>query len=101
SSPLHIYKDIQLSVTDKPTTHINLIRHGETDWNLHHKYQGSSDIPLNDTGREQARLLAESMHGEAWDVIYSSPSQRAFDTAKAVATAIDYPIDDIRIDKRF
>lgn len=88
-------------MTDKTTTHINLIRHGETDWNLQRKYQGSSDIPLNATGREQARLLAESMRGESWDIMYSSPSQRAFDTAKAVADTIGYPIDDIRVDRRF
>lgn len=94
-------KDTHPSVTDQTTTHINLIRHGETDWNLHRKYQGTSDIPLNDTGREQARLLGESMRGEQWDVIYSSPSIRAFDTAKAVADALGYPVDDIRTDKRF
>lgn len=88
-------------VTDQTTTHINLIRHGETNWNLDHRYQGTSDIPLNATGREQARLLAESMRGEQWHVVYSSPSQRAFDTAKAVAEAIDYPVDAIRLDRRF
>lgn len=75
-------------VTNQTTTHINLIRHGQTDWNVEYRYQGTSDIPLNDTGHDQAQLLAESMRGESWDVIYSSPSSRAFDTAKAVAAAI-------------
>jgi uncharacterized phosphatase len=75
-------------VSQSSATHINLIRHGQTDWNAENRYQGSSDVPLNGTGRQQAHLLGESMRGESWDVIYSSPSVRALDTAKAVAAAI-------------
>lgn len=69
-------------------THIQLIRHGETDWNVQTRYQGSSDIPLNDTGRAQAAALAEAIRGETWDHIVSSPLSRAMDTARAVAEAI-------------
>jgi uncharacterized phosphatase len=81
-------------------TLIHLIRHGETDWNATNRYQGSSDIPLNDTGRDQAAALAEAMRGESWDLIVSSPLSRAMDTAKAVAGAIGIPEDDIVPDKR-
>ena len=82
------------------TTHINLIRHGETDWNVEHRYQGSTDIPLNALGRKQVKWLADSMRGEPWDVIYSSPSMRAFDTAGAVAAAIGIDEDAIIKDRR-
>jgi uncharacterized phosphatase len=81
-------------------THIQLIRHGETDWNVQTRYQGSSDIPLNDTGRAQAAALAESMKGESWDHIVASPLSRAMDTAKAVAGAIGIPESEIVPDKR-
>jgi len=81
-------------------THIQLIRHGETDWNLNNRYQGTSDVPLNDTGRRQAAALAEAMRGESWDLIVSSPLSRAYETAKAVAGAIDIPEDEIVTDAR-
>ena len=73
---------------DAHPTRICLIRHGETDWNAQRRYQGQVDIPLNALGRRQAALLAESMEGEAWDVIVSSPLSRALDTARAVASAV-------------
>ena len=38
-------------------TRFYLIRHGETDWNKGGRYQGCTNIQLNDAGREQARLL--------------------------------------------
>lgn len=87
-------------MNQQSTTHINLIRHGETDWNVEHRYQGSTDIPLNDLGRKQAKWLADSMRDESWDVIYSSPSMRAFDTAKAVAAAIGIDEEAIIRDRR-
>lgn len=82
------------------TTHIQLIRHGETDWNVALKYQGTSDIPLNANGRQQAEALAGAMKGESWDHIVSSPLSRAMDTAKAIATAIGIPHEEIVPDKR-
>ncbi|MGZ3298047.1 MAG: histidine phosphatase family protein [Asticcacaulis sp.] len=61
-----------------------VLRHGQTDWNLQARLQGSTDIPLNDTGREQARQAAERLHGLGITRIVSSPLSRALETARIV-----------------
>ena len=66
-------------------TILGLLRHGQTDWNIDLRLQGSTDIPLNDTGRTQARLAASSLNREDWDVIIASPLSRAKETADIVA----------------
>ena len=67
-----------------PTT-IVLVRHGETDWNRERRFQGHADTPLNETGRRQARDLAHSIRTERITVVYSSPLERASETAAIVA----------------
>ena len=61
-----------------------LLRHGQTNWNIQRLYQGHADIPLNETGKEQAEKAARELESIPFDVIYSSDLQRAKDTAAAV-----------------
>lgn len=60
---------------------IYLIRHGQTDWNTQGRIQGRQDISLNETGRKQARLLAEGMDKRPVTQIFCSRQKRAAETA--------------------
>ncbi|MDP9900603.1 histidine phosphatase family protein [Variovorax ginsengisoli] len=66
-------------------TDLILIRHGETDWNRELRFQGHIDVPLNDTGHEQARRLGLRMAGEAVDVLFCSDLLRTQQTAAPAA----------------
>ena len=76
-------------------TTLLLVRHGETDWNAARRIQGSTDIPLNDTGRAQARGtatgLAERMaeqYGGVRPIVVSSDLSRAHETAQIIAAEL-------------
>src|SRR5664280_2119664 len=68
-------------------TRIIAIRHGETAWNVDTRIQGQLDIGLNETGRQQARRVAQALTGEPIQAIYSSDLSRAWDTARSIADA--------------
>ena len=74
-------------------THISLVRHGQTDWNHAGRIQGRSDIPLNETGREQARLTGSALAaaGVSFDGVYASPLGRAMETAAIIAGELGMP----------
>jgi probable phosphoglycerate mutase len=77
-------------------TLLTLVRHGETDWNRDRRIQGSTDIPLNDTGRAQARDAAALLR-DGWDassvapIVVSSDLSRARETAEIIAAELDLP----------
>lgn len=73
---------------------IALVRHGQTDWNLEGRLQGASDIPLNDTGRQQAADAADLLRaeGQRWEGITSSPLSRARDTAHIIGESLGIPV---------
>ena len=62
-----------------------LVRHGLTDWNLEKRYQGRLDIPLNAAGRAQAAGLKAQLETLAFEIVYSSPLGRAYETAQIIA----------------
>lgn len=74
-----------------------LIRHGQTDWNVEGRYTGQADIPLNNTGREQAGEAAAQLRDAPPDVIYSSDLQRARETAEIIAREFTLGV---HVDKR-
>lgn len=69
-------------------TTIILVRHGQTAWNKDERIRGQSDIPLDETGLEQAQATACYIAAR-WPLtaVYASPLQRAMDTARAIAAA--------------
>jgi len=67
-------------------TRILAIRHGETAWNVDTRIQGHLDIPLNETGLQQARWLAQTLAGrDELHAIYASDLSRAHLTAQTIA----------------
>ena len=73
-------------------TRIIAIRHGETTWNVDARIQGHLDVPLNDTGRRQAALLAQALADEPIAAIYASDLSRAWETAQCLARALEVDV---------
>ena len=69
-----------------------IMRHGKTDWNLKHKLQGKTDIPLNEMGIEMAKDACEKYKDVHLDVCYCSPLVRARETANLVLEGREVPI---------
>lgn len=71
---------------------IYIFRHGQTDYNATRRAMGRLDIPLNETGLQQAAELADKLSGMAIQAIYSSPLSRAMQTAQILADKTGAPI---------
>ncbi len=63
-------------------------RHGETDWNVQTRWQGHTDVPLNETGRAQARALAQALREVRLGGVVASDLARAHETARIVAAEL-------------
>lgn len=67
------------------TTHVVLIRHGQSQGNAEGRFGGHTDTPLSARGRKQAEATARALASEEFDAIYSSDLLRAIETASPLA----------------
>ncbi|MEA2316336.1 MAG: 2,3-bisphosphoglycerate-dependent phosphoglycerate mutase [Solirubrobacteraceae bacterium] len=76
---------------------IHLARHGQTAYNAEGRFQGHLPVPLDDTGREQAAVLAEAAAQVTLRSLWCSPLERARETAAIVAARVGLtPREDAR-----
>ena len=77
---------------DNNTTELIIVRHGQTQWNLEGRIQGTLDIELHPIGIQQAEALAARLAKEAFNAIYSSDLKRAYQTAERIARKTNHTI---------
>jgi broad specificity phosphatase PhoE len=75
-----------------PSRSFLCVRHGITDWNRQGRFQGLTDIPLNDEGISQANAAARRLQDIPFDYVVSSPLIRAVKTAEIIAAASRKPV---------
>ena len=75
------------------STHVLLIRHGQSEGNAERRFGGHTATPLSPRGRRQAQALARALKGEELTAIYSSDLARAVETAEPLANLIGLPVN--------
>lgn len=73
--------------------HLLLVRHGSTGESYRRRYVGSTDVPLDGNGRRQAAALAALVGGRRPGKCYSSPLQRAMETAEAIVSPLELSVE--------
>jgi phosphoserine phosphatase len=85
---LNITSHLGLPIPDVRKTHnavrLLLVRHGETDWNRQGRFQGQIDVPLNETGHQQAQQAADFLSIVPLDFAVTSSMKRPKETAQAI-----------------
>lgn len=74
-----------------------LLRHGQTEWNVQQRYQGSTDLPLNALGQAQTERVVHAFSEVPLDLVITSPLQRAADIAERIAA--DHGIQPVMDDR--
>jgi len=92
--PIRIYERLRHETPG--STHLYLVRHGQTAGNVAHQLIGHTDMPLDDLGLRQARQVGDRMRSIPLDAVVSSPLQRALVTAMEIARhqGIEVELDD-------
>ena len=75
-----------------PQRSFYFLRHGQTDWNAERRFQGHTDVALNELGLSQAQRAAQALAGCPVDIIVASPLIRALKTAAIVAERLNEPL---------
>ena len=72
-------------------TVLGLFRHGQTDWNIDLRLQGTAEIPLNEYGMQQVATAANELKQHSWDLLLSSPLGRAKESAQIIQRELQIP----------
>lgn len=72
-------------------TVLGLFRHGQTDWNIDLRLQGTAEIPLNEFGISQVARAAIELKKQDWDILLSSPLGRAKASAEIIQRELEIP----------
>lgn len=74
------------------STRVILVRHGQSTYNIERRIQGRLDVSiLTDIGINTARQVGEALKGLKFDAIYTSPLQRAKQTAEIIHSCLNSP----------
>ena len=76
-------------MTQMLSSRLVLVRHGQSIWNFENRFTGSTDVPLTERGREEARNCAELLRDRRFDIAYTSTLCRACETLELILTRIN------------
>ncbi|OUE10353.1 2,3-bisphosphoglycerate-dependent phosphoglycerate mutase [Clavibacter michiganensis] len=102
-SPMHAEVDAAIARAEIPGTpewqekvrgRIVMVRHGQTEWSVNGRHTGTTDIPLTETGEEQARAVGEVLAGTEFGLVLASPRSRALRTAELIGYRDQAEVDD-------
>ena len=85
-------------------TQLGLFRHGQTDWNIDLRLQGTADVPMNETGVAQVQRAAAHLVEHSWDVILCSPLGRAKHSAEIIQQTLglnEVIVEDLLLERAF
>lgn len=85
-------------------TTVGLFRHGQTDWNIDMRLQGTADIPMNQFGIAQVSRAAQVLALSKWDVILASPLGRARQSAEIIQSTLglsELKIESLLLERSF
>jgi 2,3-bisphosphoglycerate-dependent phosphoglycerate mutase len=73
-----------------------IVRHGQSEWNLENRFTGSTDTPLTDQGRQEARKAGQLLHDDRFSIGFTSVLKRAVETMSIIleeTTQTDLPVE--------